>query len=177
MSLSKLAILGALMEKPMHGYELRKYFEHAAGVFWMINYGSIYPALKKLEEGGMVKGRAEAVDSVKGKRIYSITPKGKKTFLGMLKDRLKKEAFVRDEFTLHLFFMDFLDEKTIGQMIKSRLDGNAALLGVIKEHEKSHSFKLPKYRCEILKRGRMHIETEISWLKDTLKNIEKEVQK
>ena len=29
MSLSKLAILGALMEKPMHGYELRKYFEHA----------------------------------------------------------------------------------------------------------------------------------------------------
>jgi DNA-binding PadR family transcriptional regulator len=176
MSLAKLAILGALMEKPMHGYELKQYFEHAPGVFWMINYGSIYPALKKLEEEGLVKGRAKASGTARPKIIYRITKSGEGTFRKTLKERLKKDAFVRDEFTLHLFFMDFLDKKTIKQMIKSKLEGNARILEIVKEHEKIHKCKLPKYRCEVLKRGKLHLKTEISWLNNTLKEIEKEAQ-
>jgi DNA-binding PadR family transcriptional regulator len=173
-SLAKLAILGGLMEKPMHGYELKQYFEHAPGVFWMINYGSIYPALKKLEEQGLVKGRAKLSGTGRSKIVYSITKSGEETFKKTLKERLKKDAFVRDEFTLHLFFMDFLDKKTIRQMIKSKLEGNARILEIVKEHEKIHKCRLPKYRCEVLKRGKLHLETEISWLNDTLKEMEKE---
>lgn len=174
MSLSQLAILGALMEKPMHGYELRKYFEHAAGVFWMINYGSIYPALKKLEGDGLVKGITEAAGSVKGKITYSITPTGKKAFQDLLEGRLKKDAFVRDEFTLHLFFMDYLDKKTIKNMLEKKMEGNQVLLDIIKSHEKDIKEEVPKFRYEVLKRGEMHLETEILWLNDTLKEIEKE---
>jgi DNA-binding PadR family transcriptional regulator len=174
MSLSRLAILGALMEKPMHGYELRKYFEHAHGVFWMINYGSIYPALKKLEEEGHVKGRTEASGPVRGKIIYSITKKGRETFRKMLEDRLKKEAFIRDEFTLHLFFLDYLDKKTIKDMLGKKMKGNQALLDIIKGHEDDFRKELPKYRYEVLRRGKMHIETEISWLNNTLKEMKKE---
>jgi DNA-binding PadR family transcriptional regulator len=176
MSLAKLAILGGLMEKPMHGYELKQYFEHAPGVFWMINYGSIYPTLKKLESEGLVKGRAKVSNDTRGKIVYSITKSGREAFKNTLKERLKKDAFVRDEFTLHLFFMDFLDRKTIRQMIKSKLEGNARILDMVKEHEKIHKCELPRYRCEVLKRGKLHLETEISWLNDTLKDIEKEVK-
>ena len=176
MSLAKLALLGGLMEKPMHGYELKQYFEHAPGVFWMINYGSIYPALKKLEEEGLIKGKVKASGTARAKTIYSITKSGREAFKNTLKERLKKDAFVRDEFTLHLFFMDFLDKKTIKQMIKSKLDGNARILEIVKEHEKVHKCELPKYRCEVLKRGKLHLETEISWLGNILKNIEKEAQ-
>jgi DNA-binding PadR family transcriptional regulator len=174
MSLSKLAILGALMEKPMHGYELRKYFEHAQGVFWMINYGSIYPSLKKLEEDGLVSGKLQATPPGRGKIIYNITNKGKKTFLQLLEDRLKKEAFVRDEFTLHLFFMDYLDKETIKNVMEKKASGNRAILGPIKKHEQDFKSDLPKYRYEAIRRGRMHLETEISWLNNTLKEIEKE---
>lgn len=176
MSLSKLAILGALMEKPMHGYELKQYFEHAPGVFWMINYGSIYPALKKLEDEGLVKGKAKVSRKGRSKIIYRITKSGGTAFKETLEKRLKKDAFVRDEFTLHLFFMDFLDKKTIKEMIKVKLEGNMRILEIVKEHEKIHKCELPKYRCEVLKRGKSHLETEISWLKNILKEIKKEEQ-
>jgi DNA-binding PadR family transcriptional regulator len=174
MSLSKLAILGALMEKPMHGYELKQYFEHAQGVFWMINYGSIYPVLKKLKKEALVKGRTEASGAARSRIIYSITKKGKETFVTMLEGRMKKDAFVRDEFTLHLFFLDYLKRGTIKDLFERKKKGNQMLLDIIKEHEGARSVGLPKYRQEVLKRGRMHIETEISWLNDTLKKIEKE---
>lgn len=174
MSLARLAILGALMEKPMHGYELKQYFEHAPGVFWMINYGSIYPALKKLEGEDLIKGKAKASGQVRGKIIYRITPKGEETFVHMLEDRMKKDAFVRDEFTLHLFFLDYLEKGVIKGLFEKRARGNQTILNIIKEHEKAHRTEIPKYRYEVLKRGRMHIETENSWLKGTLKNIDKE---
>jgi hypothetical protein len=70
--------------------------------------------------------------------------------------------------------MDFLDKKTTREMIKSKLEGNARILEIVKEHEKIHKCKLPKYRCEVLKRGKLHLKTEISWLNNTLKEIEKE---
>jgi len=174
MSLSRLAILGALMEKPMHGYELKQYFEHAHGVFWMINYGSIYPALKKLEKEGLVRSKPEAINQGRGRIIYKITKKGQEAFLSLLERRLKKEAFVRDEFTLHLFFMDYLDRKVIKDVMGRKIKGNQAVLNRIHEHEDTHKTNIPKFRYGVLQRGRMHIETELSWLNNTLKEMEKE---
>ncbi|NOZ76503.1 MAG: PadR family transcriptional regulator [Euryarchaeota archaeon] len=170
MSLSRLAILGALMERPMHGYELRKYFEEAQGVFWMINYGSIYPTLKRLEKEGLVKGRAEPAGRVGGRITYAITKKGEAEFLRTLEERLKKEAFVRDEFTLHLFFLDHLDGGTIREVMEKKLEGNLAVLECIKRLDEELKGTLPRYRYEAVRRGRMHLETEISWLKSTLEN-------
>jgi len=172
MSLSRLAILGALMERPMHGYELRKYFEEAQGVFWMINYGSIYPTLKKLETDGLVRSRAEATGPVKGRITYTITGKGKKQFLLMLSQRLKKEAFVRDEFTLHLFFLDYLDEGEVGKIMRKKMEGNLSVLEHIRKHEDRLKKCLPRYRFEAVRRRRMHIETELSWLKSVIDDME-----
>ena len=41
----ELAILGLLIESPMHGYELRKRLTGLLGAFRAFSYGSLYPAL------------------------------------------------------------------------------------------------------------------------------------
>ncbi|MDI6655849.1 MAG: PadR family transcriptional regulator, partial [Candidatus Hydrothermarchaeota archaeon] len=79
MSLAKLAVLGVLIEKPMHGYELKQYFETRMPVFWMINYGSIYPVLKKLEKEGFVTAKRE-VSGPRGKIVYEVTEEGRREF-------------------------------------------------------------------------------------------------
>lgn len=159
------------MEKPMHGYELRKYFEHAQGVFWMINYGSIYPTLRNMEEEKSVKVIRDPKNESKGKITYSITEKGEKEFIDMLHGRLNRESFVRDEFTLHLFFLDYLDKKDIKDVVQNKISGNETMLKGIKEHEKRLKETLPKYRFEAIRRGRMHIETELLWLNDILDDL------
>jgi DNA-binding PadR family transcriptional regulator len=45
----ELAILGLLKEQPLHGYELKKRLSETLGSLWGISYGSLYPALRRLE--------------------------------------------------------------------------------------------------------------------------------
>lgn len=48
----ELAILGLLIESPMHGYELRKRLTGLLGAFRAFSYGSLYPALRRMQADG-----------------------------------------------------------------------------------------------------------------------------
>ena len=50
-----LAILGLLKEQPLHGYELRKRLGESLGSMWGISFGSLYPALRRLERDGAIE--------------------------------------------------------------------------------------------------------------------------
>jgi DNA-binding PadR family transcriptional regulator len=50
-----LAILGLLDEHDLHGYELRKRLGDLLGLRLAISFGSLYPALGRLEKAGLVK--------------------------------------------------------------------------------------------------------------------------
>ncbi len=45
----ELAILGLLLEQEMHGYEIRRRLRDELGLFANISFGSLYPALSRLE--------------------------------------------------------------------------------------------------------------------------------
>jgi DNA-binding PadR family transcriptional regulator len=60
----ELAILGLLKEQPLHGYELKKRLGETLGSLWGISYGSLYPALRRLERDGAIEIVAPEVTSV-----------------------------------------------------------------------------------------------------------------
>jgi DNA-binding PadR family transcriptional regulator len=51
----ELAILGLLKEQPLHGYELKKRLGETLGFLWGVSYGSLYPALRRLERAGAIE--------------------------------------------------------------------------------------------------------------------------
>jgi DNA-binding PadR family transcriptional regulator len=55
----ELAVLGLLAEQPLHGYELKKRLSETLGPLWGISFGSLYPALKRLEQSGAIEEVAE----------------------------------------------------------------------------------------------------------------------
>lgn len=167
MSLAKLAILGVLMEKPMHGYELKQYLEERMGVFWMINYGSIYPTLRKLEKEKLVVGKKQSSATV-DKIVYRITPGGRAEFLRLLKERCRQETHIRDEFTLHLFFLDHLGKEEALKLLEEKLRANETLLEHISCKKDDLKNALPKYRRSALERGIEHVKVEIKWLRGVL---------
>ena len=57
-------LLGFLRRGDHTGYELKAAMDESVGFFFGVSYGSIYPALKALEVGGMVRVR-EVVQSGK----------------------------------------------------------------------------------------------------------------
>lgn len=50
-----LAILGLLTDQELHGYELKKRLSEVLGVRSGVSFGSLYPALARLEKAGAVK--------------------------------------------------------------------------------------------------------------------------
>ncbi len=51
----ELAVLGLLQEQPLHGYELKKRLGETLGFLWGVSYGSLYPALRRLEADGAIE--------------------------------------------------------------------------------------------------------------------------
>jgi len=51
----ELAVLGLLAEQPRHGYELKKRLSETLGSLWGISFGSLYPALRRLERAGAIE--------------------------------------------------------------------------------------------------------------------------
>jgi DNA-binding PadR family transcriptional regulator len=51
----ELAILGLLKEAPLHGYELKKRLAETLGHVRGVSYGSLYPALARLERMGAIE--------------------------------------------------------------------------------------------------------------------------
>ncbi len=57
----ELAILGLLKEQPMHGYDLRKRLRSGFGLLATLSFGSLYPALARLEQAGAVREYSASV--------------------------------------------------------------------------------------------------------------------
>ncbi len=79
MSLSKLFILAALHEKPLHGYEIARSVERSTRGCCSPTEGTIYPALREFEAGGYVTVE-ESVVQGRGRKTYSLTDRGRQAF-------------------------------------------------------------------------------------------------
>jgi DNA-binding PadR family transcriptional regulator len=55
----EFAILGLLKERPMHGYDLRKRLREDFGALANLSFGSLYPALARLERAGAIRAIGE----------------------------------------------------------------------------------------------------------------------
>ncbi len=68
----RLAVLGLLVEQPMHGYQLIREIANRSAGGWRVSPGSVYPTLSALEDDGLVE--AEEGD---GRRAFSLTEEGR----------------------------------------------------------------------------------------------------
>jgi PadR family transcriptional regulator PadR len=74
-------VLSILERRPAHGFELIGRLELAGCGSLRMKEGSLYPALYRMEERGLIKGRWEAESADRRgprRRIYSLTGKGKR---------------------------------------------------------------------------------------------------
>ena len=76
LDLMVLKTLDAL--SPLHGYGIARRIEQVAQGSLSLNQGTIYPALLRLEQKGLIKSAWGASDNNRRARFYSITKKGKK---------------------------------------------------------------------------------------------------
>ena len=73
MILRTLDVLG-----PLHGYGIARRIEETSQNRLTLNYGTLYPALVKLEQEGFIKGQWGASENNRRAKFYALTAAGRK---------------------------------------------------------------------------------------------------
>lgn len=73
-----ILVLKTLLAGPAHGYGIARWIERTTDDVLRIEEGSLYPALRRLEERGWVTSEWGLSDNNRRARFYSITPAGRK---------------------------------------------------------------------------------------------------
>lgn len=132
-----LALLGVLREGPLHGYELKKRLRDFLGPWSSVSFGSLYPALARLEHQGAV--RAVAVDDA-GRTAPAAAPT--MPFTGSITG----EAAARAR---HLRPVRGLRGKKVYDITPSGQSRLAELLATAPDDDRSFPLKLALFRwCE-----------------------------
>jgi DNA-binding PadR family transcriptional regulator len=71
------AIMTALLEDEMSGYDLARAFDSSIGFFWHASHQQIYRDLRRLKEKGWVSHRAESRRGRPDRILYSLTDTGR----------------------------------------------------------------------------------------------------
>ncbi|MES1259849.1 MAG: PadR family transcriptional regulator [Gemmatimonadota bacterium] len=74
-----LMILGTLdVLGPLHGYGIARRIEETSSHRLTLNYGTLYPALLKLEQEGFVKGEWRQSENNRRAKFYTLSAAGRK---------------------------------------------------------------------------------------------------
>jgi transcriptional regulator len=63
---------------PMHGYAIATRLEQVSAGALQLNMGTLYPALMRLEQRGLLRGKWGTTDNNRKARFYAITPAGRR---------------------------------------------------------------------------------------------------
>jgi PadR family transcriptional regulator PadR len=81
MVLKTLELMG-----PLHGYGIARRIEQTSGDLLAVNYGTLYPALLKLEQEGYIVSEWGTSDNNRKAKYYRLTRAGRKQLLKEARD-------------------------------------------------------------------------------------------
>jgi transcriptional regulator len=73
-----LLVLRTLQLGPLHGHGIVKHIERASDEVLLVDHGSLYPALRRLERQGFLSSSWEPTPRGREMRFYRLTAKGKR---------------------------------------------------------------------------------------------------
>ena len=71
-----MIVLAALSSGPAHGYAVIQEIRRRSGGAFDLPEGTIYPALHRLEQAGLLSSRWTTADSGRRRRVYTLTKAG-----------------------------------------------------------------------------------------------------
>ena len=131
--------LAILYDADATGYEIRKLSTEGEYCYFVdASYGAIYPALQKLEADRLVTSKVAQQDGKPAKKIYSITPLGRREFINSLFEQLGEDEY-RSEFLLFARFASELPQSLVQVRLREPLASLDAAIAELDRLKSNHS--------------------------------------
>jgi DNA-binding PadR family transcriptional regulator len=187
----ELAVLGLLADQPRHGYELKKRLSETLGPLWGFSFGSLYPALRRLERSGAIEEVDEAdatpaassgfvaTGSLKGdlaaarqrrrarpsrrtRKAYRITNLGRQTFAELLTGETGDDERA---FALKLSFCRYLDPAARLAFLERR---RAQLTQQLASERRPATRAIDRYTRSLLEHRAKSVQHDIEWIDELI---------
>jgi DNA-binding PadR family transcriptional regulator len=196
-----LAILGLLFEQEMHGYEIRRRLRDELGLFANISFGSLYPALSRLERAGAVtvapsgsgpstpipatgslsgeraglraRRAGSALGTKRSRKVYRITDSGRVLFEQLLEGEEPAGSDDARSFGLRLAFARHLAPSARLALLERRRDQLNRRLAT--DLVRASGERLDDYTRSLVEHSTEATEHDIAWL-DRLIDAERQKQ-
>ena len=178
------------MDRDHHGYEIRSRLRERLGVWANVSFGSIYPALARLERHGLVEavapisprqsplstgslsGERASLRSLRattglgrrGRKVYRITERGRQEFITLLGD----PATLDDgkNFSLRMALAKYLTPSRRVSLLERRRTDLVERLAEVRAG--SHNEELDDYARSVMEHAARGVELDLAWIDDLL---------
>jgi len=164
----ELATLGFLQKQPLHGYRLKQQLELFMSGCISVNYGAIYPLLKRLEaRGDIITLVEETGESGSSRKVYCITDAGRDRWRRKMLE-YPHESWVnsRSRFIIKYFFFSHLHPTERIKLLEQRLLVCRLRLQDLEREDIAGS--ADPYEATAWRRHLSNLQFEIDWLLEQL---------
>jgi DNA-binding PadR family transcriptional regulator len=174
------ALVGLIHLQPQSGYDLRKIFETTPMGHYSSSPGAIYPALKRLERQGLIRGEVAGGDTMRPKRVYQSTARGVEALRRWVSQPIDKGDLVRndDELMLRFAFMgSVVDDDTTIRFLEQMLEALEVYIPELRQVLSAMPDEGPPHGRLALISGIEMYKTRRRWVRRALAEFAPDVKK
>lgn len=167
------AIMTALLEDRMSGYELTKSFDTSLGFFWKASHQQIYKALRDLEKQGLLDSELIAQAGKPDKVVYGLTESGREALADWVVSTESRLRDAKDDLFVKLYNLSAENRDYLRHEIAAREADTRQRLGLyrrIQERHYANPSALPLRGRGIylaLLAGIRHCEMFLAWARES----------
>jgi len=159
--MNDLLLLSLLLEKPKHGYRLKR----EAGL--MLGHGAmhnnlVYPLLRRFVSEGLVTQRAAEGERGQMRKLYALTALGRRTLIERLSQYSEQDAVQAEPFLIRVGLFMVLAPEVCEQILTARekaLGARDQRLAALQQ-----KMDLGIYGGDIVGHLRAQIDAELNWI-------------
>jgi DNA-binding PadR family transcriptional regulator len=175
----KFPVLGFLIDRPMHGYELKRALSPALPPAQRINDGVLYPLLKRMETDGLIRKRVERGGKAPDRHVFHATEQGRRAFDEWLRGSADERDEVTYDFLLGhpfltkcLFFDSLSREQALAKLEAQLADSSEKLATFESIREGMVARNVSRNRIAVLELGIAQQKEKVRWLRRLIKELE-----
>jgi PadR family transcriptional regulator AphA len=162
----KVLLLGLLNEHEMHGYQINELIDAHLGTSIQVTKPTVYKLLGDMVDDGWLKYHEEQKGNYPTRRVYMITPEGRKAFQQLLRKSLADYRPASHLANISVVYLDALPaEEAVALLHKRReeIESLAQRIQVDEEHQGGFRLML-SYHLRLL-------NAELEWLDEVISQL------
>jgi len=169
------ALLGLLQQNPSSGYDLRKIFSSTAMTSYSDSPGAIYPALKRLQQQGLIRGSVESGSGMRRRQVFRLTARGTAELKKWIARPLARADVIRglDGVMLRFAFSEPVGGPSVSiRLLRSLETELTSYIPDLHEQLSAGKASMPMSGRLALESGIKSYECLLQWTRDALRTYE-----